>query len=84
MTTASKAPNTSASAVQDEPMYAAHEPLLSIEQVAARLNVQPISVRRAVWRGTLSASRIGRLIRIRPSDLETYIDRTPAKMERAA
>jgi excisionase family DNA binding protein len=60
------------------------ETLLTVDQVAQRLQLKPISVRRAVWSGVLPASRIGRLIRIRPADLESYIDRTPAAADRTA
>lgn len=46
------------------------ETLLSIESAAGHLDVSPYTVRRMIARGDLKAVRIGRLIRIKPSDLE--------------
>lgn len=46
------------------------EQLLTIEQTATRLNCSPWTIRRLIARGELRASRIGRLIRIRPVDVE--------------
>lgn len=44
--------------------------LLTLEQVAERLNCSIYTARRMVSRGELKAVRVGRLIRIKPSDLE--------------
>jgi len=46
------------------------EALLSIDAVAGRLDVSPYTVRRMISRGDLKAVRVGRLIRVRPADLE--------------
>lgn len=50
-----------------------HENLLTIPQVAARLNVQRMTVYRMIKAGKIQAVRIGRLWRIRPAELEAYI-----------
>lgn len=46
------------------------EPLLTVEQAAERLNCSTYTVRRLISRGQLRAVRAGRLIRIKPRDLE--------------
>lgn len=48
-------------------------PLMTTAEVAAILNVDPDTVTNEVRRRRLSATRVGRLIRIHPSDLEAYI-----------
>lgn len=45
-------------------------PLLTIDDAAERLNCSADSVRRMISRGHLKAYRAGRLIRIKPRDLE--------------
>ena len=47
--------------------------LLRLDEVAERLSVSPSTVRRLIRRGDLKAVRIGRLLRVRPADLTTYI-----------
>lgn len=48
-------------------------PLMSTAEVAAKLNVDPDTVTNEVRRRRLAATRVGRLIRIHPDDLEAYI-----------
>ncbi len=43
--------------------------LLTLEQVAERLNCSTYTVRRMISRGELKASRFGRLIRVHPDDV---------------
>jgi excisionase family DNA binding protein len=53
------------------------EQMLTIKQVARRMNVDEKTVRRWIQRGELRAINIGRLrpeYRIRPSDLERFIE----------
>lgn len=47
--------------------------LLTLAQVAERLQVSMSTVRRLVDRGALKTVRIGRNIRVRPEDLAKYI-----------
>lgn len=49
--------------------------LLTIDEVAQRLKVSPSTVRRLIRRGGLKTVRLGRLIRVRPADLNDYIER---------
>ena len=48
--------------------------LLTLDQVAAKLQVSMSTVRRLLDRGELKAVRIGRSLRVRPVDLAAYID----------
>ena len=48
--------------------------LLKIADVAERLAVSVTTVRRLIAAGKLQTVRIGRALRIRPDDLETYIE----------
>jgi excisionase family DNA binding protein len=47
--------------------------LLTVPEVAERLRVHPITVRRHIKAGRLKAVRVGRNIRVRPEDLEEYL-----------
>lgn len=47
--------------------------LLSVDDAAAILSVSPKTVRRMIDRGELTTCRVGRLVRIRRSDLARYI-----------
>lgn len=47
--------------------------LLSVDDVAAILSVSSKTVRRMIDRGTISACRVGRLVRVQRADLERYI-----------
>jgi excisionase family DNA binding protein len=49
--------------------------LLTIEQVAERLQVATITVRRLVEAGEMRVTRVGRQIRISESALQEYLDR---------
>ena len=52
------------------------EPMLTVKQVARRMNVDEATVRRWIQAGDLRAVNIGRLrpeYRIRPSDLDEFI-----------
>jgi len=49
--------------------------LLTLAECAALAKVHPRTLRRAIATGQLEAYRIGRLIRIRPDDLDTYLTR---------
>ena len=40
---------------------------LTVNEVAARLRVSDLTVRRWIWAGKLPAIRVGRILRIRPS-----------------
>lgn len=48
--------------------------LLTLDQVAAKLQVSMSTVRRLLDRGELKAVRIGRSLRVRPADLAAYIE----------
>ena len=48
--------------------------LLKIADVAKRLAVSVTTVRRLIAAGKLQTVRIGRALRIRPDDLEAYIE----------
>jgi excisionase family DNA binding protein len=47
--------------------------LLSVQQVAARLGVSQVTVRRLYRAGKIPASRVGRLIRIAEPAVDTYL-----------
>ena len=47
--------------------------LLTVPEVAERLRVHPITVRRHIKAGRLRAVRVGRAVRVRESDLEAYL-----------
>lgn len=48
--------------------------LLTLQQVADRLQVSMSTVRRLVDAGKLKTVRIGRNLRVRPEDLAAYIE----------
>ena len=48
--------------------------LLTLQQVADRLQVSMSTVRRLVDAGKLKAIKIGRNLRVRPEDLAKYIE----------
>jgi excisionase family DNA binding protein len=52
----------------------ANDQLLTLQQVADRLQVSMSTVRRLVDSGKLKAVRIGRNLRVRPEDLAVYIE----------
>lgn len=47
--------------------------LIAVDDVAATLAVSTKTVRRMIARGNLLSFRVGRLVRVRRSDLEQYI-----------
>ena len=49
------------------------ERLLTVREVAERLRVHPITVRRHIKAGRLQAVRVGRSVRVRESDLEAFL-----------
>jgi excisionase family DNA binding protein len=51
---------------------------LTVEEVAKALRVVPLTVRRLIKSGKLKASHVGRRVRIRPADLDKYLDANPA------
>lgn len=50
--------------------------LLKLEEVCDRLKVSMSTVRRLIDRGELVAVRVGRNLRVRPADLEAYIEKS--------
>ena len=55
-------------------------PLLTIDQVAARLDVKPARVRELYRKGQLPVVNVGRLVRFRPEDVDRWIaERTDGK-----
>ena len=53
------------------------DPLLTIREAAERLGVSIETVRRRIKAGELRVIRDGRIIRIHPDDLESYIADPP-------
>ncbi len=51
----------------------APEQLLTVEQVALRLQVKQITVLRLIWQKKLEACKVGSLWRIRPDAVERYL-----------
>ena len=49
------------------------EQLLTLDQVAARLQVSMSTIRRRVKAGELRVVRIGRQIRVRPEDFDAFV-----------
>ncbi len=54
------------------------EPLLSVPQVAARLDVTAQTVRNWIERGSLPALRVGRAFRVRREDVDELVARASA------
>jgi excisionase family DNA binding protein len=52
--------------------------LLTIQETAGRLGLHPQTVRKIIKSGRLKVARIGRSIRIRPDDLEEFIENSQA------
>lgn len=59
------------------------EKILTPEQVAEIIQVHPFTILKYIKQGKLVASKIGRVYRIRQSDLEEFLDRTSGKSSRA-
>jgi excisionase family DNA binding protein len=51
---------------------------LTVEEAATSLRVVPLTVRRLIKAKKLKASKIARRVRIRPSDLDAYLEANPA------
>lgn len=51
------------------------EQLLTVNEVAATLRLDPYTVRRWIGRGHLPAVRVGRELRIEPAELRAYVER---------
>jgi excisionase family DNA binding protein len=51
------------------------EPLLTVAEVSARLKLSRSFVYGLLQSGTISSVRIGRSRRVRPQDLETFIEK---------
>jgi excisionase family DNA binding protein len=49
------------------------ERLLTVQEVAERLHVHPITVRRLIANGRLAAIRIGRAVRVREEDVGAFL-----------
>jgi len=56
--------------------------LLRLTDVADQLNVSLPTVRRLVKDGRLKTVRVGRVIRVRPQDLEDYIEAATQEPEK--
>jgi excisionase family DNA binding protein len=50
------------------------QPLMTVKEVAAYLNVNPMTVYRAVETDTLPHLRLGRAIRFRREDVDAYLE----------
>ena len=61
-------PNAFTSTPQMAPLAS----LLSVSAVAIELSVSTKTVWRLIWRGALPSCRVGRLVRIRATDLATF------------
>jgi excisionase family DNA binding protein len=51
-----------------------HDPLLTMQEAGRYLDVAPRTVRREIARGNLEGTFFGRLVRVRRSALERYIE----------
>lgn len=60
---------------RNEGVYMSEEKLLTLEQVAERLNVSVATVRRLINDKQLKALKVRTQLRVKPSDLEDYIAR---------
>lgn len=58
--------------------------LLTVAEVAERLRVHPITVRRHIKSGRLQAVRVGRSVRVRASDVQALLKPAMASDVRAA
>lgn len=55
---------------------AENDPLLTVEQLAARIQCSPKTIYRMVKAGKIPYLRLGKLIRFRQSDVVEYLRRT--------
>jgi len=56
-----------------DPVDGIDQPLLRIEQVAERLSVSRSMAWKIIDSGQLRSLRIGRVVRVRPEDLDAYL-----------
>lgn len=59
-------------------------PLLTVDQVAELVQLDPETVRRAIRRGELVAARIGGRLRIRPEQVDAWVDAQVVEPSRAS
>ena len=52
---------------------------LTVQEAASWLRVSELTVRRWIWAGKLPATRLGRLVRIKPADLESFLQLSPLR-----
>jgi excisionase family DNA binding protein len=57
-------------------------PFLTIADAAERLGVSSKTVRRLISAGRIPAFRVGRLVRIKPADLDAAFERIPSAASR--
>ena len=60
------------------------ESILTPEQVSKILQVHPFTVLKFIKQGKLKASKLGRVYRIRESDLESFLDNTSGKTTKSS
>lgn len=60
------------------------EKILTPEQVAQILQVHPFTVLKFIKQGKLKASKLGRVYRIRESDLEGFLDQTSSRESKSS
>lgn len=48
--------------------------LLSVGELAGQASVSRTAIRRLIWSGQLPAVKVGRLVRVRLSDWQAYLD----------
>ncbi len=58
--------------------------LMNVREVANLLRVAPLTVYGLIWSGKLSHVRIGRAVRVRRSDLDTFIAENTVAIRPAA
>ena len=51
------------------------EPLVTVKDAAAQLAVSSAAIRKWIYQGKLPAVRAGRVVRLRPADLEAFLRR---------
>lgn len=59
-----------------------HERMLTVTEVAERLHVHPITVRRLIKAGKLPAVRVGRAVRVRASEVDAFGERARPEQRR--
>jgi excisionase family DNA binding protein len=54
------------------------EPFLAIPAAADFIGVSTTTIRRAIWAGELPAFKVGRVVRVRPTDIRAWVAARPA------